>query len=146
MYELKAKKKKELLKDRKTSLKFWTSYEEKIKLKKKILRDSKLDMIIYWLTEIEEDMENIGILTKELVHKTEYWERGNPVDFLKIEWEELKKIRAWITKKLNIVIQINNNIKEERELWQKQEIRYSRTTMKPKQLNLNLEEQTKAKI
>lgn len=89
-------------------------YNDTLKINKKIIRNKKVKILKGYL---EEGLKNIRLsidMYKELYKKTEFWEEKSEFEFLKKEWDTIRKVNGKLTRYYNELEQIKTKI-ERRE-------------------------------
>ena len=89
------------------------TYEQILDLNKKKYRNLKIKTLKTYLEETLWNLEKAIDSYKELINRTEFWERKSTFDFNFKDWNKLKKVNGKITKYYNDVKEINIKIESE---------------------------------
>ena len=89
------------------------SFEEMIKINKKKYRNLKIKMLKENLKETLRNLKYSIDLYKELINRTEFWERKSTYEFNFKDWNTLKKTNGKITRYFNDIKKIYIKIETE---------------------------------
>ena len=89
------------------------SFEEMLKINKKKYRNLKIKILKDYLKETLENLKYSIELYKELINRTEFWERKSTYEFNFKDWNTLKKTNGKITKYFNDIKNIYIKIEME---------------------------------
>ena len=89
------------------------SFEEICNLNKKKYRNLKIKILKENLKETLWNLEKAIDLYKELINRTEFWERKSTYEFNFKDWNKLKKVNGKITRYYNDVKEIDKKIESE---------------------------------
>ena len=89
------------------------SFEEMIKINKKNYRNLKIKMLKENLKETLKNLKYSIDLYKELINRTEFWERKSTYEFNFKDWNTLKKTNGKITRYFNEIKNIYIKIETE---------------------------------
>lgn len=88
-------------------------YEDLVKLNKKKYRNIKIKVLKDMLKECTDALKYSIELYKELINRTELWERKSTYDYNFKDWNTLKKANGKLTKYYNDIKEIEQKIKME---------------------------------
>ena len=89
------------------------SFEEMLKINKKKYRNLKIKILKDYLKETLENLKYSIELYKELINRTEFWERKSTYEFNFKDWNTLKKTNGKITRYFNEIKNIYIKIEME---------------------------------
>ena len=92
------------------------TYEQILNLNKKKYRNLKIKTLKTYLKETLWNLEKAIDSYKELINRTEFWERKSTYEFNFEDWNTLKKVNGKITKYYNDIKKIDKKIESE-EKW-----------------------------
>ena len=89
------------------------TYEQILNLNKKKYRNLKIKTLKTYLKETLWNLEKAIDSYKELINRTEFWERKSTYEFNFEDWNTLKKVNGKITKYYNDIKKIDKKIESE---------------------------------
>lgn len=82
------------------------SFSEQIELNKKILKIQLLKESNYQLKKVLDHLGRAIEINKELAHRTEMWETKETFNYQINNWNDIKKVRGYITRYYNTICRI----------------------------------------
>lgn len=88
------------------------SYEQILNLNKIKYRNLKIEILLSYLQQALTNLEECAERYKELINRTEFWERKSTFDFNFKDWNTIKKVNGKIIRYYNDLKKIEKKIKE----------------------------------
>lgn len=97
--------------NKKIELYYPYTYEQILNLNKIKYRNLKIEILLNYLQQALTNLEECAERYKELINRTEFWERKSTFDFNFKDWNTIKKVNGKIIRYYNDLKKIEQKIK-----------------------------------